>query len=48
MATTIGIEGEKFLRNGVPTHAGRSFRGRSIDGLLFVSRMANADRKSVV
>jgi len=38
----IGIEGERFLRDGVATHAGRSFRGRSIEGLLFISRMANA------
>lgn len=42
MATKIGIEGETFLLNGVPTHAGCRFRGRSIEGLLFVSRMANA------
>lgn len=42
MATKIGIEGEKFLLGGVPTHAGCRFRGRSIEGLLFVSRMANA------
>jgi hypothetical protein len=38
----IGIAGERFQRDGVPTHAGRSFRGRSIEGLLFISRMANA------
>ena len=42
MTTRISIEGERFLVNGVPTHAGRSFRGRSIEGRLFISRMANA------
>ena len=42
MTTRISIEGERFLVNGVPTHAGRSFRGRSIEGRLFLSRMANA------
>lgn len=41
-ATTIAIAGERFLVNGQPTHAGRSFCGRSIAGMLFVSRMANA------
>lgn len=40
--TVIGIEGERFTRDGVPTHAGRSFRGTDISGLLFNSRMANA------
>ncbi len=40
--TVIGIEGDRFTRNGVPTHAGRSFRGTDISGLLFISRMANA------
>jgi len=41
-ATTVAISGEKFLINDQPTHAGRSFRGRSIEGMLFNSRMANA------
>ena len=41
-ATTVAISGEKFLINGQPTHAGRSFGGRSIEGMLFNSRMANA------
>lgn len=40
--TRVTIDGERFLIGGVPTHAGRSFRGRSIEGMLFVSRMANA------
>ena len=43
MATTqTSIRGENFEINGMPTHAGRSFRGRSIEGRLFISRMANA------
>ncbi len=41
-ATTVAISSEKFLIDGQPTHAGRSFRGRSIEGMLFISRMANA------
>lgn len=41
-ATAVSISGENFLINGTPTHAGRTFRGRSIAGKLFISRMANA------
>ena len=41
-ATRLAIDAERFLVNGQPTHAGRSFRGRSIEGLLFIARMANA------
>lgn len=41
-ATRVSIDGEKFLLNGTPTHAGRMFSGRPIEGMLFVSRMANA------
>jgi hypothetical protein len=40
--TAIAIDGERFTRNGTPTHAGRIFRGTDISGLLFNSRMANA------
>jgi hypothetical protein len=40
--TAVAIERERFQVNGQPTHAGRRFRGRSIEGMLFVSRMANA------
>lgn len=40
--TSISIRGEHFLLNGTPTHAGRSHGGRSIEGMLFISRMANA------
>lgn len=35
--TVIGIEGGRFTVNGVPTHA-----GTGVEGVLFVSRMANA------
>lgn len=37
--TTVSIEGEAFLVNGVPTYAGRSYQGRKIEGLLLNSRM---------
>lgn len=41
-ATVVGIEREKFLINGEPTYKGRSFRGKSIEGLLLNSRMVQA------
>jgi hypothetical protein len=37
--TTVTIEGEKFLINGQPTYAGRSWKGRKIEGLLLNARM---------
>lgn len=37
--TSVTIEGEKFLVNGRPTYAGRSWQGVSIEGLLMNSRM---------
>jgi hypothetical protein len=40
--TSITIDGENFLINGIPTQQGRTFRGTSIEGLLMNSRMANA------
>ena len=40
--TTVSIDGENFLIDGVPTHQGREFRGTSIEGLMMNSRMANA------
>lgn len=39
--TTVEIDGENWLINGIPTHAGRRFRGGSVEGLLLNSRMAN-------
>src|SRR5687767_12966447 len=37
--TTVGIRGDAFLVNGKPTYAGRTFRGKKVEGLLFNSRM---------
>ncbi|MCG9792850.1 hypothetical protein [Flavobacterium algicola] len=38
-ATTVSIQGEKFLINGIPTYKDRSWNGFSIEGLLMNSRM---------
>lgn len=35
----IAIDGEKFILNGKPTYAGRTWRGYRIEGLLLNSRM---------
>lgn len=40
--TTIAIDGDKFRIDGEFPNAGRQWRGRPIEGLLFNSRMANA------
>jgi len=40
--STVSIDGDQILVNGTPTHAGRAWKGCSIEGLLFNSRMANA------
>ena len=40
--TSISIDGHRFLINGNAINAGREWKGKSIDGLLFNSRMANA------
>jgi hypothetical protein len=40
--TIVSIEGERFLINGRPTYAGRSYRGWPIEGLLFNARMVQA------
>jgi len=40
--TRITIEGEKFLINGVPTYAGRTFEGKPVEGLLYNTRMVQA------
>jgi len=37
--TTIAIDGDRFLINGRPTYAGRTWRGMKIEGLLMNSRM---------
>ncbi len=38
----VSIENGGFAIDGVPTYAGRSWKGHRIEGLLFNSRMANA------
>jgi hypothetical protein len=40
--TVIAADGDRFLINGAPTYAGRTWRNIRIEGLLFNSRMANA------
>jgi len=40
--TCVSIEGDRFFINGVPTYAGRSYDGRSVEGLLLNSRMVQA------
>ena len=40
--TVISIESDRFLIDGSLTYPRRSWRGKSIEGLLFNSRMANA------
>ncbi len=35
----VSIDGERFLFDGTPTYEGVSYHGRSIEGLLFNSRM---------
>ena len=41
-ATTVDIEGERFLINGRVTYQGQSFEGASIAGLLLNARMVQA------
>lgn len=40
--TTIAVQGEDFYIDGQPTHAGRTFEGRPVQGLLFNVRAAQA------
>jgi hypothetical protein len=40
--TCVSVEGESFVVNGTATHAGKSWNGHSIEGLLFNSRMVQA------
>jgi hypothetical protein len=42
MTTVVSIANGGFAINGVPTYAGRRWKGHRIEGLLFNSRMANA------
>ena len=37
--TEVAIRGDAFLINGRPTYAGRTWKGRSVEGLLLNSRM---------
>ncbi len=41
-ATTVSVDGARFLINGRPTYRGRTWNGRRIEGLLFNSRMVQA------
>jgi hypothetical protein len=40
--TTVAIDGERFLIDGRPTYAGRTWNGHTIEGLLMNSRMVQA------
>ena len=40
-ATGVAISGDMFLINGVPSYKGRTWQGRSIEGLLMNSRMVH-------
>ena len=44
MATesAVTIDGARFLINGRPTYAGRTWKGHPVEGLLFNSRMVQA------
>jgi hypothetical protein len=42
MNTTVAIDGAKFLVNGRPTYEGRTYKGKSVEGLLLNSRMIQA------
>ena len=41
-ATKVSIDRDKFLINGQPTYQGRMWKGKSVEGLLFNSRMVQA------
>lgn len=40
--TVVAVTGEEFVIDGQPTHAGRTFEGKSVQGLLFNVRAAQA------
>jgi hypothetical protein len=42
MNTEVTVEGSKIFINGRPTYKGKTYKGSSIEGLLFNSRMAQA------
>ncbi|MEO6244947.1 MAG: hypothetical protein ABIQ12_05895, partial [Opitutaceae bacterium] len=37
--TVVSIVGDKFFINGQPTYAGRTWKGKKIEGLMMNSRM---------
>src|SRR5262245_8641471 len=37
--TEVSIRGDAFFINGKPTHAGRSWNGQRVEGILFNTRM---------
>jgi len=48
--TEVAIDGDRFLINGKPTYAGRTWKGKKIEGLLLNSRMIQGvfdDRNSL-
>jgi hypothetical protein len=48
--TEVAIDGDRFLVNGKPTYAGRTWKGKKIEGLLMNSRMIQGifdDRNSL-
>ena len=40
--TEVAVDGERFLINGRPTYAGRTWQGKRVEGLLMNSRMVQA------
>lgn len=40
--TVVSIAGEQFLIDGIPTYAGRTWKGKRIEGLLLNTRMVQA------
>ena len=40
--TRVGIDGDRFTINGLPTYEGRSYEGHSIEGRLFNARFVHA------
>lgn len=40
--TSVSIDGQKFLIDGLPTHQGKHYKGASVEGLLFNNRVVQA------